>query len=142
MRFIFYLGFIFLSSCSLILNFRDLPEPQGQYIIGTDIFTWEDSYRDEWFTKDKIDTRKIVEQIWYPASEKSDSLYPYMDYADLRVESISERIGKGKGTIKPVTKVKTNTRNNCRKTNTFRRNTKEAMPLHNYRFWGALPNYH
>ena len=109
MRFIFYLGFIFLSSCSLILNFRDLPEPQGQYIIGTDIFTWEDNYRDEWFTKDKIDTRKIVVQIWYPASEKSDSLYPYMDYANLRVESISERIGKGKGTIKPATKVKTNT---------------------------------
>ena len=109
MRFLFYLGFIFLSSCSLVLNFRDLPQPEGQYIIGTDVFTWEDNYRDEWFTKDKIDTRKIVVQIWYPASEKSDSLFPYMDYANLRVESISERIGKGKGTIKPVTKVKTNT---------------------------------
>ena len=109
MRFLFYLGFIFLSSCSLVLNFRDLPQPEGKYIIGTDVFTWEDNYRDEWFTKDKIDTRKIVVQIWYPASEKSDSLFPYMDYANLRVESISERIGKGKGTIKPVTKVKTNT---------------------------------
>ena len=71
------------NSCSLILNFQDLPKPKGEYIIGTDVFMWEDTYRDEWFTKDKIDTRKIVVQIWYPASEKSDSLYPYMDYQNL-----------------------------------------------------------
>ena len=63
---------------------------------------WEDTYRDEWFTKDKIDTRKIVVQIWYPASEKSDSLYPYMDYQNLRIESIANRIGKSKAFIKPV----------------------------------------
>ena len=109
MRLIFYLSFFLFSSCSLILNFRDLPKPEGQYIIGTDVFTWEDTYRDEWFTKDKIDTRKIVVQIWYPASEKSDSLYPYMDNANIRIQSISERIGKGKGLIKPASQVKTNT---------------------------------
>ena len=109
MKSLLYLFFFLFSSCSLILNFRDLPKPEGEYIIGTDVFTWEDTYRDEWFTKDKIDTRKIVVQVWYPASEKSDSLYPYMDYADLRVKSISKRIGKGKGFIKPATEVKTNT---------------------------------
>ena len=109
MKSLLYLFFFLFSSCSLILNFRDLPKPEGEYIIGTDVFTWEDTYRDEWFTKDKIDTRKIVVQVWYPASEKSDSLYPYMDYADLRVQSISKRIGKGKGFIKPATEVKTNT---------------------------------
>ena len=109
MRLLIYISLFLFSSCSLILNFRDLPKPEGQYIIGTDVFTWEDTYRDEWFTKDKIDTRKIVVQIWYPASEKSDSLYPYMDYADLRVESISQRIGKNKGFIKPATQVRTNT---------------------------------
>ena len=90
------------NSCSLILNFQDLPKPKGEYIIGTDVFMWEDTYRDEWFTKDKIDTRKIVVQIWYPASEKSDSLYPYMDYQNLRIESIANRIGKSKAFIKPV----------------------------------------
>ena len=109
MRLVFYLSFFLFSSCSLILNFQDLPKPEGQYIIGTDVFTWEDTYRDEWFTKDKIDTRKIVVQIWYPASEKSDSLYPYMDNANIRIQSISERIGKGRGLIKPASQVKTNT---------------------------------
>ena len=93
---------IIFNSCSLILNFQDLPKPKGKYIIGTDVFMWEDTYRDEWFTKDKIDTRKIVVQIWYPASEKSDSLYPYMDHQNLRIESIANRIGKSKAFIKPV----------------------------------------
>ena len=108
---------IFCSSCAMILNFKDLPDPQGKHYIGTEIFTWEDPYRDEWFTKDKIDTRKIVVQIWYPASAPSDSLYPYMDYASLRVQSISERIGKGKGFIKPAANVKTNTYYNAKPLN-------------------------
>tara|TARA_Y100000590_G_scaffold433704_1_gene551050 strand:+ start:723 stop:1865 length:1143 start_codon:yes stop_codon:yes gene_type:complete len=104
-----YLAIILMfTSCSLILNFQNLPEPEGQYIVGTDIFDWEDTYRDEWFTKDKIDTRKIVVQIWYPASEKSDSLYPYMDYPNIRINSISKRINQPKGFVKPVEKIKGN----------------------------------
>jgi len=99
---------IVFNSCSLILNFQDLPDTKGEYIIGTDIFMWEDTYRDEWYTKDKIDTRKIVVQIWYPASEKSDSLYPYMDNHNLRIESIANRIGKSKSFIKPVSTVEGN----------------------------------
>ena len=74
MKFVLLSCCVFFTSCSLILNFQDLPKPKGEYIIGTDIFNWEDTYRDEWFTKDKIDSRKIVVQVWYPASEKSDSL--------------------------------------------------------------------
>jgi dienelactone hydrolase len=96
------------SSCAFILNFNDLPEPKGQYIVGTDLFVWEDSYRDEWFTKDKIDSRKIVVQIWYPASEKSDSLYPYMDYKELRINAIAEQIGQPKALVKPAANVQGN----------------------------------
>ena len=107
-KLLFIISALLLSSCSMFLNFQSLPEPGGEYIIGTDIFTWEDTYRDEWFTKDKIDTRKIVVQIWYPASEKSDSLYPYMDFPEIRVKSISESIGQSKNLIKPITKVKGN----------------------------------
>ena len=92
----------------MILNFKDLPYPEGEFIIGTDVMTWEDSTRDEWFTKDKKDARKIVVQIWYPASEKSDSLYPYMDFSELRIVSIAERIEMSKEFVKPAAKVKTN----------------------------------
>ena len=99
---------LLINSCALILNFNDLPTPKGNYIIGTNLFDWEDKFRDEWFTKDKIDTRKIPVQIWYPASEKSDSLYPYMDYPNIRINSISEAIDKPKGFVKPASDVEGN----------------------------------
>ena len=95
---------LLVSSCGIILSpfihFKDLPFPTGDYSIGTKIYSWEDQNRKEWFTTDPNDNRKIVVQIWYPASEKSDSLYPYMDYQNLRIESIANRIGKSKAFIK------------------------------------------
>ena len=106
--FLYTIVTLFFTSCSIILNFQDLPTPNGEYIVGTDLFDWEDTFRDEWFTKDKIDTRKIVVQIWYPASEKSDSLYPYMDYPEIRINSISKRINKPKGFVKPVSQIEGN----------------------------------
>lgn len=99
---------LLINSCALILNFNDLPTPKGNYVVGTNLFDWEDKFRDEWFTKDKIDTRKIPVQIWYPASEKSDSLYPYMDYPNIRINSISEAIDKPKGFVKPASYVEGN----------------------------------
>ena len=109
MRKLILLAFILLlSSCALVLNFQDLPSPGGNYIIGTDIFDWEDTYRDEWFTPNEIDSRKISVQIWYPAIEKSDSLYPYLDYPELRIEAIAEQIEQSKNLVKPVSKIKGN----------------------------------
>ena len=109
MRKLILLPFILLlSSCALVLNFEDLPTPSGNYIIGTDIFDWEDTYRDEWFTPNEIDSRKISVQIWYPAIEKSDSLYPYLDYPELRIEAIAEQIDQSKNLVKPVSKIKGN----------------------------------
>jgi len=99
---------LFVNSCALILDFQDLPKPIGKYIIGTDVFDWEDKYRDEWFTPNKIDSRKISVQIWYPAIEKSDSLYPYLDHPELRIEAIANQINQSKNLVKPVTNVKGN----------------------------------
>ena len=86
------LTFIFYS-CSVIIPLNDLPKPDGEYNVGTQIFYWEDLSRDELFTKNIIDSRKIVVQIWYPASEPSDSLYPYMDNPEVRLNALSEQIG-------------------------------------------------
>ena len=33
---------LLFNSCALILDFQDLPKPIGNYIIGTDVFDWED----------------------------------------------------------------------------------------------------
>ena len=90
---ILYLIFILLfQSCSIVIPYKDLPEPRGEYIIGTDIFELEDTSREEWFTDRLDDYRKIVIQVWYPAIEKSNELYPYIDYADLRIPAIANRL--------------------------------------------------
>ena len=42
----FYISIVLLfTSCALILNFQDLPIPDGKYIVGTELFDWEDTYR-------------------------------------------------------------------------------------------------
>ena len=98
----------FFYSCSIIIPLNDLPKPEGDYVIGTDIFNWEDTSRDEWFTKDKIDSRKIVVQIWYPAIENSDSLYPYMDNAEIRLEALSKQLGVPEFAMKHAKNIKGN----------------------------------
>ena len=107
---IYFLFFIslFTYSCSILIPLNDLPEPQGNYIVGTDIFSWEDTSRDEWFTKDKIDSRKIVVLVWYPAEVSSDSLYPYKDNAEIRLEALSKQLGVPAFIMKHVKDIKAN----------------------------------
>ena len=33
---------LLFNSCALILDFQDLPKPIGNYIIGTDVFDWDE----------------------------------------------------------------------------------------------------
>ena len=58
----------------------DLSSPKYAYLGGK-------------FTENPNDNRKIVVQIWYPAAEHGDSIYPYIDYPDIRASYISERLG-------------------------------------------------
>ena len=106
---ILYLIFILLfQSCSIVIPYKDLPEPRGEYIIGTDIFELEDTSREEWFTDRLDDYRKIVIHVWYPAIEKSNELYPYIDYADLRIPAIANRLEISNNFIKNSAKIQTN----------------------------------
>ena len=66
----------------ILIPLSDLPTPTGAYSIGTQIFEWTDSDRDEWFTREDSDKRRIVVQVWYP-SEPSDELpIPYLPSPD------------------------------------------------------------
>ena len=65
------ISYIIFSGCSVIMPklipFNHLPQPNGEYSVGTQIFNWTDSTRDEWFTEDDVnDKRKLVVQICYP----------------------------------------------------------------------------
>jgi len=109
MKFLLYIGFILIfQSCSILIPLKDLPKPDGNFIVGTDIIILEDKNRLEYFTEDKNDFRKIVLQVWYPAIEKTDSIYPYLDYQDIRVPSIAKRLDVSEKIIKHISDVKAN----------------------------------
>jgi len=87
---------------------RNLPDPNGEYLIGTDIIILEDEHRLEEFTAETNDYRKIIVQVWYPAIEKSDSIYPYMDYKNIKIPYISKRLELSENIIRRVNSIEAN----------------------------------
>ena len=80
-------------NCSFIISLNDLPEPSGTLNVGTEIYYWTDESREEWFTEEVGDKRKIVAQIWYPTTSCSDeSVYSYVDDPKLRIKAIAKRL--------------------------------------------------
>ena len=67
--------FLILITIFFILGFpaEEIPVPSGKFKIGTRVFDLEDKERDEIYTENENDKRKIKYQVWYPA-EKIDGL--------------------------------------------------------------------
>ena len=82
------LGLILLMIIVFVLGHRtiipkliplsNLPTPSGAYAVGTQIFEWTDPTRDEWFTEEESDKRRIMVQIWYPSEPSNTSALPYL----------------------------------------------------------------
>jgi len=102
------ISILYLHGCSVFIPYKNLPEPDGENIIGTDIFEIEDSSRDEWFTKEKDDKRKIIVQVWYPAIEPSDSIYPYIDNHQIRIPEIAKKMDIPKNFVKHIKNIRAN----------------------------------
>jgi len=103
---------VLLSSCSVlipkILPFNNIPAPTGFYSVGTQIFDWEDTNREEWFTENPEDFRKIVVQVWYPAEKIDGYPAPYLDFAQRRIKPISEQVELPPFMINHIQEVKSN----------------------------------
>ena len=69
----------------------NLPNPGGQFDVGTNTFHWVDSSRLEWFTnEDQSDVRQLMVQIWYPAEKQNNNKpEPYLDFIDLRAKTLA-----------------------------------------------------
>ena len=109
MRNLLFIGLIFIfQSCSILIPLKDLPKPDGNFIVGTDIMILEDINRLEHFTEDETDFRKIILQVWYPAIAESDSIYPYLDYKEVRIPAIAKRLGVSEKIVEHMSKIKAN----------------------------------
>ena len=107
------ISFIFLiNSCGIVVSklipFDNLPSPSGKYDVGTQVFTWIDSTRMEWFTENATDYRKIVVQAWYPAINISGVPTSYIDQWENRIGPIAEQIDMPKILIRSIKDVQSN----------------------------------
>ncbi len=60
-----------------------LPQPDGRYALGTQIYRWTDASRDEPHTADPTDHRSVIAQVWYPRALREPASgvarLPYID---------------------------------------------------------------
>lgn len=62
-----------------ILPALELPDPTGNFNVGTVAFPLLDASRDEIFTPDPSDRRELVVQVWYPTEATTGTIAPYLD---------------------------------------------------------------
>lgn len=63
-----------------ILPVFQLPTPSGEYAIGTVTFELTDTNRNETFTSDPTDHRRILIKAWYPSDDVTGyAMAPYVD---------------------------------------------------------------
>jgi len=72
-----------------LIPLSDLPIPSGIYEVGTRIFEWTDESRDEWFTEEIDDKRRLVIQVWYPSEDTNSAPVPYLVSADKWLPALS-----------------------------------------------------
>ena len=108
----FGLFILLMTGCSLVvprlLPFDDLPEPAGPYAVGTQTFTWQDNSREEAFTAEAGDKRRLVVQIWYPAEPTSGQPVTYLPDPELRMGPFAKSSGLPKFLLDHMQWVETN----------------------------------
>jgi dienelactone hydrolase len=101
-----------LAGCSTIiprlLPFDDLPTPSGEAPVGTQIMDLTDNARDEWFTLEADDKRRVVVQVWYPAADTNDAPYAYIDHPQQRLAPLAKQMGLPAFLINHIREVSTN----------------------------------
>ena len=101
-----------ISACSMVIPsvfpLDDLPVPTGPYQVGGQILYWTDESRDEWFTEEASDKRRLVVQIWYPTSQQSGETMDYLLNAERRLPRLAAQLNLWPPIIDHMRLVKTN----------------------------------
>jgi len=104
---------LFTSGCSSLVSrmfpLDDLPPPSGPNAVGTQYFEWVDASREELFTEDPNDRRRLAGQVWYPAAaSSSEARQPYLDFPERRLDMIAYQSGLPRFMITHMQRVQTN----------------------------------
>ena len=108
---------IFFISCAtmvhLLFPLENIPLPTGPYKVGTKLYTWIDSSRQEWLDEDSNLFRRIPVQVWYPMEKGSHQLHSYyLDYPKDYIHVISTDFGIPGKLLVNVSKIRTSATHN------------------------------
>ena len=101
------------SGCSSLVSkvfpLDDLPPPSGPHSVGTQFFEWVDETREELFTDNPDDQRRLSGQVWYPTAATSEvARQPYLDFPGRRLDMVAYQSGLPRFLIAHMQRVKTN----------------------------------
>ena len=65
-------GMLLAAALPALFPVFQLPDPTGQYAVGTTSFAFTDESRPEILTSDPEDSRLVYVQVWYPAGSTAD----------------------------------------------------------------------
>ena len=84
-------------------------KPTGKYQIGTKIYHFTDSLRNEIFTENVGQKREMMVQIWYPTDQKSNNNFaPYIEDSKTKTTAVAELFGYPKICFSQLQYVKSN----------------------------------
>ena len=111
------LGFLLFTGClffPFVLPVVDLPEPTGEYAVGTASFRLKDENREEIFSENPDDVRNILISAWYPANVDVDEKpITYWDNEGVIGEAFSLSAEIGTFWYSHLSNVKTNSYRNA-----------------------------
>ncbi|MCU6712136.1 acetylhydrolase [Paenibacillus sp. J5C_2022] len=82
---------IIAMALPLLLPVFTFEKPAGPYAIGTVTYNWIDEHREETFTPESGDKRKLAVQIWYPADKDARRTpAPYVSDGGIYAEGLSQ----------------------------------------------------
>jgi predicted dienelactone hydrolase len=85
------LWWMFAATLPIILPVMSLPTPPGAYAIGSVVYHWTDTTRDEIYSSDPNDKRELMVQIWYPAQPTAASrTVPLIDNFDVALPALAK----------------------------------------------------
>lgn len=78
----------------VILPVISLPTPLSSYKVGSVLYHWTDTTRDEIYSSKPNDKRELMVQIWYPAkstkSMATATTIPFIDNADVALPALAQ----------------------------------------------------
>ena len=106
--YIFISIFLITSTGCVSIPFSNPPKPSGNLNVGTQSFELIDLNREEWFTDNQNDLRKIMVQVWYPTEQDNGQRELYIDNGNIRIKALADQFEYNPSLFRKLVNIETN----------------------------------